>query len=481
MRWATMGAMDRPHAKRFTANVGVFAAVAACLALAFIVYWPRLGDYFVYDDFFFLRAVRNHPFWEVTYRAFTFPEAKPFDEVTLFWRPLTDLYFYVAKVFGLHPEPYHAVNILLHGVVGGLLVVLVMRLTGSVVSGALSGVLFTVLPTYDVVVPWISQVSELLAAALMLGALISYHAYLVGEKPSRRYYAATVVFTGLALLTKESAVILVLLLPALAIAVAPDRRRRSTREVLRSLAPLALLVAALAAVMLAHEYERGEGDYELGWHVAGNAWDYLRWLVLPYPQPATAVRAVGAAAFLYLGVMALLLKERMLAFFVLWAVVALLPFSGFADRIEFRYTYQAALPFTAFVVCGAVTVLKGLPPRLVRPSAALFGVAVAVAVVVAAVRSRDQQDFLASQAAAHEAMVTSVRTLCGPMPSESFVYVVGPPFHDPDGVHTRAALNLYYDRVHGTSVPELPESAASIEPKCVVEYDPARGEYVRVE
>jgi len=41
-------------------HVPVAAAFLAPIAVAFVVYWPRLGDYFVYDDFFWLRAVRNH-------------------------------------------------------------------------------------------------------------------------------------------------------------------------------------------------------------------------------------------------------------------------------------------------------------------------------------------------------------------------------------------------------------------------------------
>ena len=468
-----------------TANLAVAwvcGAAFACIVRSFAVYWPYLTDYFVYDDFFFLRAVRNHSFLEVMSRAFTFPTPQPFDEVTLFWRPLIDLYFYVFRVFGIDPAPYHVANVWLHGAVGALAVLFIWRVTGSLFSGALTGLWFVVAPTYGFAVSWISQVSELAGAAFILCALISYHAYLTADRPRLLYYSGTVLFTILALLSKETTIILLVLLPALALAISADERRRSMREILWGVAPLALLSAAFAAVMLTYQYrEAGEG-YRLGLHMKTNFWDYLRWLILPNNYGwGEWWRGAGAALFLALGAVALLRRQRMLAFFVLWTVVAILPFTPFDTWTERRYAYLATLPFTAFVVCAVVAIIARLPRPLMLPSAALLALAVTTALVVTPAQARYVPSFLARTAAGYEAMVSGVRTLCGPMPSESHVFIVNAPFNDYGGVHTRAAVNLYYERVYAAPVQELPGLAAFIEDKCVIRYERELRRYVRIE
>lgn len=464
-------------------TLAVYALAFACIPLAFVVYWPFLSDYFVWDDFFFLRAVRNHSFWIVMQRAFIFPEAKPFDEVTLFWRPLIDLYFYVAQVVGLRPEPYHVVNVLVHGMVGGLGAIFIWRLSRSAVSGAVTGLLFSVAPTYDFAVVWIAQVSELVAAAFMLIAMISIRSFLTADKPNRRYAVSAMVFVILALLTKESAVILVVLLPALALAVRGDVRR-SRREVLWTLGPPVALCLIFGVAMGVADLLESENSHGLGPHMARNLWRYLKWMVLPYSfgwHPA--VREALAAAFLAGGVGAVLRGHRALAFAFIWTIVALAPFTAFDEWIELRYTYLATLPFTAFVVVGCVSAVKSLPLPLARSLAVVGALAVTFALVVTPFRTRDQQAFFAGEAAAYEEMITSVQSLCGGLPSGSHVFVVHGPYGDLFDKHTQPAINLYYDRVNAARVGVLPLSPLIqlIENKCVIQYDSELERYFRTE
>ena len=472
---------EEPYRDRWPVAIAVAFALA-CIPLSFAVYWPRLEDYFVYDDFFWLRAVRNHSFWTVMLRAFTFPSAKPFDEVTLFWRPLVDLYFYVAQVVGLRPGPYHVVNVFVHGAVGGLGVIFIWRLTRSIIGAALSGVFFTIAPTYDFAVTWISQASELFAAALVLCALLAYERYLTSNETRRLYVVATALLMLLALLAKESALILLLLLPALAWSTPLEQRRRSPPEIVKSLIPVIALASAFLVVMLAREFiERGEA-YGLGWHMVRNLRDYLEWMAFPYPSDLTdVIGTVGALLFLAAASAAVLRGQRRLVFLALWTILALLPFTGFRFGIELRYTYLATLPFVGFFATGMVTVVRALP----RPAALVMGstlmVAVVLALVVTPMRTRDQQGFLAREAAAYEAMVTSVRTLCGELPPGSRVFVEGGPYRDLYYKHTRSALNLYYVDIDAARVDSVPELAALIEDKCVIQYDPALARYVRTQ
>lgn len=479
--WRALAARRLLISSRLWQHVWLIAAFLAPMAASFLVYWPRLGDYFVYDDFFWLRAVRNHSFWVVMYRAFTFPTPKEFDEVTLFWRPLTDFYFYGARTFGLHPEPYHAVNIALHGAVGGLGVLFLWRLVGSLWRALVSGLLFTVAPTYEFAVTWVSQVSELLGAALMLGALSSYLAYLKDAGRGTWPFAMTLLFAALAFLTKESTIILVALLPGLAVALPSEERRRSPAEIARGLAAVSALGAAFAAIMVIHEYRAGGAAYEMGPHMARNVRDYLEWMFVPRFGWSDAARTALMASFLTVGAACLLLRQRLLVFFFTWTIAALLPFSGFIFGIEFRYTYLASLPFIAFIVYG----LSALPQLLPQPArSAVTGVLAAAAVAalfVTPFHTRNFQGYLVREAAGYEVMVESVRGLCGELPPESFVYVLRPGYRDLFGIHTPAALNLYYERVHAASVDELPELIAFVPNKCIIEYDRQTRGYRKVD
>lgn len=270
-----------PRALVIDQRLFAYAAAAACIPLALLVYWTVVDDFFVWDDFFFLRAVRNHGFPTVMARAFTFPQGKLFDEATAFWRPSIDLYFFLAKPLGIHPQPYHLVNIALHGLVGSLAVVFVWRLSRSLASGVVTGLLFTVAPTYDFAVSWIAQVSELLGAVLMLAVLILYRAYLTDERP-RPYLVATGTLFVLALLTKESTVILAALLPALSLTVPPSELRRSSLDITRSLIPVIVAAVLFWVAMEVHEYSQPGHLQSIGLHMARNLWRYLKWMVLPY-------------------------------------------------------------------------------------------------------------------------------------------------------------------------------------------------------
>lgn len=466
----------------FDKRLLVYAAAAGCIPLAFIIYASRLNDFFAYDDFFFLRAVRDHGFFEVMRRAFIFPKAKPFDEVTLFWRPSIDLYFYAMRPFGIHAQPYHAVNVLVHGSVAALGVLFIWRLSRSGVAGAVAGLLFVVAPTYDFAVSWISEVSELLGAAFTLGALISYHAYLTTERPRSIFIGTTFFFTVAAFLTKESTVTLVVLFPALAIAVPAADRRRTWGEVMWSLAPLVLLGATFGIAMEVHDrLSEGGRLHSFGLHMARNLWHYLKWMVYPYrPGHYLAAREAGAALFLATGVAAVILRQRALAFFFVWTIVALLPFVGFDEWIELRYTYLATLPFIAFVVCALVTAIERLPRFAVAPVKAVFAVAVLAVLIVTPMRTRDQQLWFAGEARGYETMIDGVRNLCGPLPPESHVYVLNPPYRDLYGLATPAEVNLYFDHVYGTPVTELPPLIDFVEHKCVIQYDAQTRAYARL-
>ena len=268
---------------RVDSRVLVYVAAFACIPLAFLVYWPRVSDFFVFDDYLNLATVRNHSFPGGMVRAFDFTVPRPFDPAIPSWRPLIDIYFYAAKPVGLHSQPFHMVNFALHGIVGGLAVLLVFRLRRAALPAAATGLLFVVAPTYDYAVSWIGQASELLGYALILTVLISYHSYLTARRQRPSLAIVTLGCVFFALLTKESTVILAVLLPALVFTVPPDSLQRSPSEIRWSLAPpLLMILTFVVAMEIANALLEQTPDHFIGLHIVHNWWRFLEWIALPY-------------------------------------------------------------------------------------------------------------------------------------------------------------------------------------------------------
>ena len=466
----------------FDSRLIVFAAALGCIPLSLLVYWPSVDDFFVSDDFGVLHAVRGRSALEVLYRAFSFPDFKPFDEATLSWRPSTDLYFYAMSPLGIHAQPYHLVNIIMHGFIAGLAVVLLWRLSGSVINGVATGALFTVAPTYDVGVTWVVEFGELIATASILAALIAYHVYLTANRGNRGACAAALSLAVLAALSKETVVVLLVLLPSVALlTLVSGTCRRTGREIALSLtAPFVVLLAYLTLLAI-HQFMANDPTHQLGPNMAGRMWDYLRWIVLPYRHGSFILaRSLLAGAFIAAGVLAIVLRRTLLAVLFAWVVVALLPFSG-VSVMEPRYTYLATLPFIAFAICLAIEAWRNLLVHLNALSVVLLVALIACGLTASALRTRDNQAALATEAVHWESMLDATRTLCAELPAESHIFVVGAPYFDPYRLNTQAAVNLYYDRVNAAAVPELPPLAAFIEDKCVLQYDSQTRDYVRAE
>lgn len=449
-----------------------------------MIYWPNLTDFFALDDYIWLQAASNPNAADFFRRAFSFPARTLFDAPTPFWRPLVDAYFFVGwRTFGLDPLPYHVTNVVLHGVIAALIAILVWQLTSSRVTSLLAGILFVVLPTYGIAVTWISSVTELLGALFYLLTLVLYAAYLRGPPLARWLYIGALVALVLALLSKESSVTIPIALAGLTVATRPPRNWRALLRRTQELVPFAALTLAYFIFLYVQEYgsTSGGGLYQFGWHAWGNLWDYLQWITLPLPDDwaswVGAARPFTAIAFLILGTYAVAFRKPLLGLTFAWTIVALLPYSFFPAGIEYRYTYLASVPFVIFI---SILVSAGFPRIALR-----FGAYPATALVVAvllslsaflAVQARDRQTWLSDQAQAYGDLFDQAPMLCGDLPQESHIYLLYSPIFDLFGRSVRMALNLVYDDVfyHRPRGGRLPELAAFIENKCVLDYREGR-------
>lgn len=172
-------------------------------SIAVVVYSNTLTHGFVYDDSFF-HCKNEYLSLSSLPMAFTSPYSAcaPMNGI---YRPLPTVSFIITlALFGNTPLPLHLQNILLHGLISALIVV-VLKKTLAVdmwISG-LVGVLFAVLPIHTSVVANIKSRDELLAT---LCFLLMWMAFERGRKRWMWYGVSAVWFT-LALFSKEVAMV----------------------------------------------------------------------------------------------------------------------------------------------------------------------------------------------------------------------------------------------------------------------------------
>jgi protein O-mannosyl-transferase len=216
--------------------------------LCAIAFWPALGGGFVWDDHLLIgnnaawRSARGlwhalgADFWSTSLEVGSQPR---------YYRPLVSLAYYGEfQLFGLQPRGYHLVNVALH--VACVLLAFVWlrgRLARAGLAhgelGALVGAaLFALHPSRTEAVSWISGCTDLWMTAFALGALLCVRSPRAGVR-----LGLAPLLAAAALLSKEAAVVLPVLLALDAWLLAAPQTRRSELQAAGAVA--GGLVAAL--------------------------------------------------------------------------------------------------------------------------------------------------------------------------------------------------------------------------------------------
>lgn len=317
------------------------AVILAGLALAVIAglcFVGALGAPFVWDDHTVFS--QQLPFFDSPVRAFFPPPDVPHFGV-VYYRPLIVLSWQLDDVLARSFWPparldvarqwtFHAANIALH-VLATLLVyafgLAMARLTrldarrGLAIAAA-AALLFAVHPAHAESVAWIAGRSDVLLAVFILSALLAKLRGL--EVGSTLCLSLSVLFLAAALLTKESAVAGLILLPLVDLFLAPGPDApaaaggRAGRFWLWSVA--APFAATIVCWTLRWSALAGGGrpaareGVGLGELLGATGW-YLVKLVWPF-HPSVYVPDVPRGSFIWLGVLAL----AAVAGFVAWAL-----------------------------------------------------------------------------------------------------------------------------------------------------------------
>lgn len=360
-------------------SLGVFL-ILACAAV--FVYEPLRHAGFVYDDLWYV--VRNDALVTASVSDLVAnPETVASPGSTLsgdVYRPLTTLTFALdRRLWGLSPVAYHLENVVLQLFAAFFLFFVLSAVAGRGV-GALAGALvFLVHPVQVQSVAWISQRSSVLAGAFGLAAM----AVMVARaQPAALRVAAALVLWALALASKESAIVVPLLLGSLALvrpgSVLPDATRGQKITAIAGFAGVACVYLLIRSHFIGLSQTPGE-DGPLFWRLALGARAFPlfigkmlvpAWLRVSYDYPTLQPYRLlgGALLFGALATSAGLLRRRapLVSVAVLWTLIGTLPFlqifpvrAFFADRFIY---------FPLLGLCLAVAWIVGRWTRAALPA-----------------------------------------------------------------------------------------------------------------
>jgi hypothetical protein len=331
--------------------------VLTIAALAIAASLSGLGNGFVYDDQAII--VGNEHVHTLAGLGHRFVEPYwPADRGAGLYRPLTIVLFALEwAIGGGTPFIFHLTNILLYGLLSGLVFLLARRLL-SESAAWVSAALFAVHPVHvEAVANGVGQ-AELTTACAMIGAVLVYLRGCARTGPpliSGRALAGVLALYLVACLSKEHGVILPAILLAGELTVRMDSTRWPTRMrgLLQPYALLAvvgglylmartLVLARIPADIQALSFQNLTAGQRVMTSLALVP-DWLRLLFWPahlqadYSPQETAVItgfqpavAVGALLLIAFALGALLLRRRMpvVTFAVGWTAIALLPVSN---------------------------------------------------------------------------------------------------------------------------------------------------------
>ncbi|MEN3331958.1 MAG: protein O-mannosyl-transferase [Blastocatellia bacterium] len=187
------------------------------LALTFAAYAGTLRFQFVYDDT--EQIMRNPHLLSWSYAPTFFVEhvwghQNP-NPVGNYYRPLFLLWLLVNRMlFGLNPFWWHLTTILAHLAVTFMVYRLAERLVGDRTTAAIAALVFGLHPVHIEAVAWISGVTEPLMAFMLIAGFLCYLNKRDRPQSANRWFAASLLFYVLAMLAKETALVLPLIILA---------------------------------------------------------------------------------------------------------------------------------------------------------------------------------------------------------------------------------------------------------------------------
>ncbi len=380
------------------------------LVLSALSYVNTLRFQFVYDD---LPQIVNNPrvhTWSHAERVFSeHVWSQLGGQPGNYYRPLFILWLMVNySLFGLHPMGWHAITVLSHLAMVVMVYLLLRRVLGDRLTAAMGTIIWAVHPTHIETVAWISGVPDSLLGVFLIGSVLTFAR--AQEEEGRRavWTAASVVLYALAMMSKETGVMLPLILFGYEWLLIRRRgnERGSPAQIIRRYLPYAvagvayLIVRRLVLHQLSYPDEKPWINVVLT--LPSLMWFYIRELFWPanlsvfhdtplvahpgltsFVLPLIGV-AAGAGALVYASS-----KAREVAFGAWWLVVLMVPpIMGIytfipEDLVHDRYLYLPTVGL-AIVCAWAIRKIRSPGWELFGAPGVQMSITLALGVIMAA-------------------------------------------------------------------------------------------------
>lgn len=202
------------------------------LALTFLAYAGTLSYQFVYDDNQQIVLNRFLTSWRYVPRYFTehvWGHQNPNAQGN-YYRPLFLLWLYINRsLFGLQPVWWHLATVAAHVCVTYLVYLLVHKIVRDRLTAGVAALLFGLHPVHIEAVAWVSGVTEPLLALALIPSFLCYLNWRERTEKSRWRFAASLILYVLAMLAKETALVLPVIIFAYEFGLAERAQERTKR------------------------------------------------------------------------------------------------------------------------------------------------------------------------------------------------------------------------------------------------------------
>jgi 4-amino-4-deoxy-L-arabinose transferase-like glycosyltransferase len=188
-----------------------WVVLSLVLLVTFLAYSNTLWFQFVYDD-------RGQILANVQVHAWRYVPHYFFERVWSFaypgihgnyYRPIFLLFLLLNyKIFGPYAAGWHLVSVAAHAGATCLVYILARRLSGDYRTALIAALIFGVNPVHIESVAWISGVTDPLLALFLLPSFFCYLNARERPQHGRAWLAGSLALYGLAMLSKETALIL---------------------------------------------------------------------------------------------------------------------------------------------------------------------------------------------------------------------------------------------------------------------------------
>ncbi len=365
----------------------IFIQMSLIVLLGFIIYANSLDGQFIWDDFGLIKDNAHLRAPRDVFKFFLQDMGAGSAVRSNFYRPLQmSINVLNYCFFGLDPRGYHFTSVLLHIISGLSIFWLVGILFFDNLLAFLAALLFVAHPVQTEAVDYIAGLSDPLAAVFILLTLITYIKYL--NASGVKWFVFSALSFALALLSKESSIIL----PLLMILIHYILRKKIRIASFSFFLAILILYAALRVMVIGFSFSPNPYPAKLIYRIFGffaSITDYARILTLPldlrleyenrifhfldYKVLLGIAISVSIILITYLKIK----SNKIVTFSVYWFFICLLPFSNILS-VSYPYMMEhwVYLPSLGFfiIIASALIHFFRLKTLKVLGQAAAFGI-----------------------------------------------------------------------------------------------------------